>query len=474
MVSLLVAALSAVFLAVEVALLREISIEVPAPYMDEVFHFNQTRAYCKGHWREWDPAITTPPGTYLLALAWDGVLGSMGLGGNCSLVAMRSLNVIMHVGGLLLAERVTSQLHEAGRAEPWCLVRAATVALLPTHFFFAFLYYTDIAGAFLVLLTYWCVLRQRTAGTGAGAVVLHACGALAGAFAVLVRQTNAVWLCFILGQQVVSFARGASATRGKPTASGLGPELVGLLRFLASRVGLRLAAWRLGFYFLVVLLFVGFVVVNGGIVLGDKANHAPALHFAQLAYFPLFSAVFGVGELIGIVWGWFALVAARRGDLLRSSDLPWFGVLCLVVFLALRLGFITHPFLLSDHRHFTFHVRRCLPRSTPVSLVFLCPNTSQYAFPRPPGVAAVLCAPLGCQICPVAGVCHRSGRVARTYKAHASRSPSSPPFRQLKKKKVKRRRDRADPAVNYRKKKRRHFFLRVIVWQKANSFCFFC
>ena len=48
---------------------------------DEVFHERQTRAYCAGHWGEWDPKITTLPGLYLMGapfartLNWLAALG---------------------------------------------------------------------------------------------------------------------------------------------------------------------------------------------------------------------------------------------------------------------------------------------------------------------------------------------------------------------------------------------------------------
>ena len=41
---------------------------------------------------------------------------------------------------------------------------------------------------------------------------------------------------------------------------------------------------------LVPLLFAAFVIWNGGIVLGDKAAHAPVKHFMQPLYFALFAA----------------------------------------------------------------------------------------------------------------------------------------------------------------------------------------
>ena len=42
---------------------------------------------------------------------------------------------------------------------------------------------------------------------------------------------------------------------------------------------------------LVPVLFAAFVVWNGGIVLGDKAAHAPVVHLMQPLYFVLFTAV---------------------------------------------------------------------------------------------------------------------------------------------------------------------------------------
>ena len=42
---------------------------------------------------------------------------------------------------------------------------------------------------------------------------------------------------------------------------------------------------------LVPVAFAAFVVWNGSIVVGDKMNHQPAVHFAQPLYFVLFSAM---------------------------------------------------------------------------------------------------------------------------------------------------------------------------------------
>lgn len=39
-----------------------VSLWVPEPYLDEIFHIPQAQQYCDGHWSAWDDKITTPPG----------------------------------------------------------------------------------------------------------------------------------------------------------------------------------------------------------------------------------------------------------------------------------------------------------------------------------------------------------------------------------------------------------------------------
>ncbi|KAJ2475133.1 glucosyltransferase, partial [Coemansia sp. RSA 2320] len=71
-------------------------------------------------------------------------------------------------------------------------------------------------------------------------------------------------------------------------------------------------------YALVVACFAAFVRVNGGIVLGDKANHEPVLHIPQMLYFYAY------------------VVAAMAACIQRYT--------------------IEHPFLLSDNRHYPFYL----------------------------------------------------------------------------------------------------------------------
>lgn len=42
-----------------------VTLLVPEPYLDEIFHIPQAQKYCQYRWTEWDDKITTPPGLYV-------------------------------------------------------------------------------------------------------------------------------------------------------------------------------------------------------------------------------------------------------------------------------------------------------------------------------------------------------------------------------------------------------------------------
>lgn len=101
--------------------------------------------------------------------------------------------------------------------------------------------------------------------------------------------------------------------------------------------------------FLVVgLIFVVFVWLNEGLVVGDRSAHQATLHVPQFFYF-------------------FALAAAFTGPHLYPLLKP-FTVACIqlgwpLMFLSVtsinmivRYNTIVHPYLLADNRHYTFYV----------------------------------------------------------------------------------------------------------------------
>jgi alpha-1,2-glucosyltransferase len=149
---------------------------------------NQTAQYCEGNWASWDPKITTLPGLYLVGAPYGqavhaalGLLRPQAAAAARSTSVLRSLNVLFAAAFFAVFQQLYRCLHThkspeyatlmvgpfsscmrwpmlalwlAGRPHTLTLLQALVALLLPTHFFYAFLYYTDVGAVTLVLACY--------------------------------------------------------------------------------------------------------------------------------------------------------------------------------------------------------------------------------------------------------------------------------------------------------------------------------
>lgn len=96
--------------------------------------------------------------------------------------------------------------------------------------------------------------------------------------------------------------------------------------------------------------FCGFVVVNKGVVVGDREHHVPVLHTSQLLHLSLVVALY-----LPLSW---------KNVKLTLSSLTAAATIILAggIVMSLEFGWFEHPFLLSDNRHFTFYLWKYLFR----------------------------------------------------------------------------------------------------------------
>jgi alpha-1,2-glucosyltransferase len=311
----------------------------------------------------------------------------------CSGPFLRSLNAFLSTACYQLAYGVYGLTHSnPTQQQPapgaWA---AAAIASLPTHLFFAFLYYTDVAALLFLLLTQYLLLQHRPHWAAA-----------AGAAAIGMRQTNAVWVTFLVGASMLrdlgvgaatgtasssrSTSKAASAAAGtasgprqkhgvKPGhrqqhndswrrtfAGGCFQELGAALQQLAVRWPQLLRDYCS--CLLLPAAFAGFVVWNKGITLGDREAHAPVSHVMQPLYFAAF-AVAAAGPLLlspGVV------AAVQR----RAQQQPWVSTAAAVASAAMVCTYcvqqysLAHPYLLADNRHYTFYLWKRLLRKQAV------------------------------------------------------------------------------------------------------------
>ncbi|XP_071702212.1 dol-P-Glc:Glc(2)Man(9)GlcNAc(2)-PP-Dol alpha-1,2-glucosyltransferase-like [Rutidosis leptorrhynchoides] len=371
---------------------------VPEPYMDEIFHVPQAQQYCLGNFRSWDPMITTPPGLYFFSLAYVASLfpGMLFIKPTSSFINACSTSVLRSTNGLLAVICSVLVYDIIKCLQPSLNDRKATfyavvLALYPLHWFFTFLYYTDVASLTLVLAMYLMCLKKN-----------YLSSALLGGVAVLVRQTNIIWMLFVACTGVLDVIQAKqkreesllseikddylASSKGVNISSNLkkrrssnaiaitshSVDGTGLPSRFDSSSGLfseiwsiLLASWHMKWelivsfspFFALLIAFAAFVVWNGSVVLGAKEAHTVSPHFAQLLYYSLVSCCFMAPVH-------FTTIQAANLAMLFWKNRPISFLLSFLAtvfcFLSVHYFGIAHPYLLADNRHYPFYIWRKL------------------------------------------------------------------------------------------------------------------
>eukprot|EP00899_Mesostigma_viride_P028332 jgi/Mesvir1/8684/Mv02622-RA.1 len=289
----------------------------------------------------------------------------------CTTVSLRSVNLLASLACLALFYTLRRVLHrDHGEVPAGATAVTAVLGLYPLHFFFGFVYYTDVLALATLLATHACVLHRR-----------YYLGAMFGAASILMRQTNVVWMAFSFAVGLHRFGcdaarREAGAGKGYGTGTGTGKgkgewEGVGLFDLLRCLWARKVRVCVLfGPALAVGAVFVAFVVFNGGIVMGDKQAHQASLHVSQVLYFLAYATAMSFPSHLSRrhLDHVLAPVLARP---LRSVT---FAAMALVLILAVVHRYtLEHPYLLADNRHLTFYLWKGIMRQHPHVRYWLSP-----------------------------------------------------------------------------------------------------
>ncbi|KAJ2911237.1 glucosyltransferase [Coemansia aciculifera] len=331
----------AAYASVSYSVLQRVNTEVPAPYMDEVFHVPQAQHYCRGQFGVWDPKLTTPPGLYLISIVPAHllrVLSPVDSSRWCSLEFLRSTNWVL---SLFLFWTIYSLLRQLrpGLSTIATTTTTLSLSLFPVSFFLHHMYYTDTVSLLLVLLSYSLSLSRRHMAAGA-----------VGFMSLWLRQTNVIWIVFIgfsaALRQIQSRAR--IVRPGDSLLSSIAQLCKWTARLDRDVVEVLLLLIP---YAAVALCFIAFVRVNQGIVLGDKSNHEPVLHVPQMFYFCGYVVGMSAPVILPLTSPmWFVRQCTSRLALVLLLCLAMAMVICIQRYT------IEHPFLLSDNRHYPFYI----------------------------------------------------------------------------------------------------------------------
>ena len=106
-------------------------------------------------------------------------------------------------------------------------------------------------------------------------------------------------------------------------------------------------------YLIVAVLFVLFIYVNDGIVVGDRSSHQSVLNLPQLLYFSAFSLFFGLPILISVD-------KLQRFVYTIKKKVVWTVIFALSCSYIIVFYTHVHPYLLADNRHYVFYLWRWL------------------------------------------------------------------------------------------------------------------
>lgn len=249
------------------------------------------------------------------------------------------------------------------------VLTALALATFPILYFFTFLYYTDPAAIFFALLTYHLVLSAN-----------HKSAAAVGVAAIICRQTNIMWVVFGAGLttgriliQWINLDKKQDTREEKrlsdwlvlsKTFSLMGQSLRHNPKVLVNlAVDVCKAVWC---YVLVGMAFIIFVIINEGVVVGDRSNHQPCLNFPQLFYFLFITTFFSFMHMIS--------VEKIRNFLRYTLTNPFKTILFfLIAVLFISKFMFIHEYNLADNRHYNFYFLSKIIRRNEFSKFILIP-----------------------------------------------------------------------------------------------------
>ncbi|RYO98670.1 hypothetical protein DL764_007029 [Monosporascus ibericus] len=371
--------------------------------------------------------MSLSPTCYVLSIILNRLSGL-----SCSVYHLRLFNVEVAAYVAAAAILCRTGIEEQGTNDKiprgiskYAVMTGFNVALFPVMVFFSGMYYTDVISTFVVLAAYLNQLRRLRPGH-TESFTESALMVVLGVLALCMRQTNIFWVVVFMGG--IEVVHCLKSLRPQPVEMPSFSTLTEQIKFYAWRYSLgeihdpplnranpidlvlcilsiaiavvcslRTILLRPGGlpHLLVLFIFVGFVAVNGGVVLGDKSNHVATLHLAQLLYiwpfFAFFSAPLFTPQALNIATSAYRTLltpasssspgqtperrlhptnqqATKQSVALRTANrlgtntalqtcIVTAGALAAAVAIV-RFNTVVHPFTLADNRHYMFYVFR--------------------------------------------------------------------------------------------------------------------
>lgn len=222
---------------------------------DEGWHAHQISMFMH---REWaiDPGLTTIPGFHAIIAMIASLIGEESIG------FLRFLSMIISILAIEACRRILLKI-----SPHLVIVRLCQIALLPILFPYFSLLYTDVTALTFVLWGMLAFCHQR-----------YTSSFILVALSILVRQMNIMWFLFIVGGWLMT-------EHGTLIQSLNRYEWTKAFSALRKLFLTRKDCIRILIVALTMLLFGLFVILNGGVAIGDQGAHPfPGLHLGNIFF----------------------------------------------------------------------------------------------------------------------------------------------------------------------------------------------
>ena len=206
----------------------------------------------------------------------------------CSVLFLRATSAFAGMATLPILYEIRSLLHSQTARGHDATFISSMAFLYPISFFYYSLYYTDAFSILSILIVYYLILAKCNSN-----IVIF----FTSIISIFARQTNSVWLMFILGSRILEYlVELGDLSEIQATETSVAAIIIFISSCFRRFFRIIFKFWSL---LVPVLCFIFFVIWNQGIVIGiqsyiittssnfvnfitlitgDKSNHVPVIH----------------------------------------------------------------------------------------------------------------------------------------------------------------------------------------------------
>lgn len=227
------------------------------PWLSDEYHHKQQINYFQAGNFVVAPSLTVIPGYHIIMFTFITILN----------VQPEDIGAMRMIGAILLTLLTIPIIYGITKN----IKKTLQIYLFPTFFSFYFILYTDMMSLAFVLLAWYLFIKDKPTLSGIAALI-----------AITIRQNNLVWLGMMMIIPLIQLYPIIQRQWKPYNKQKINETMNNLVKYYIKKY------WM---YIIDCILFLAFVIYNGGIIIYDRAYHPLAPHVTNI-WFALFTMFF--------------------------------------------------------------------------------------------------------------------------------------------------------------------------------------